>query len=40
MNIFFRVNEDKIQEILRKKNINVVDAQTAFYELRACKDVF
>ncbi|WP_119329466.1 hydroxyacylglutathione hydrolase [Cysteiniphilum halobium] len=40
MNIFFRVNEVKLQEMLRQANVNVVDAKTAFCELRARKDVF
>lgn len=40
MNIFFRANELKLQILLHAKNPNIVDTKTAFYELRARKDVF
>ena len=40
MNIFFRANESELQAILRQANANIIDAQTAFCELRARKDAF
>lgn len=40
MNIFFRVNEDRLQEILNKRNQKVNSQKSAFFELRNLKDLF
>lgn len=40
MNIFFRAGESRLRRILRQSNKQIIDARTAFCELRARKDVF
>ncbi len=40
MNIFLRTHEPNLQHILQRSNRKVIDAKSAFCELRARKDVF
>ena len=40
MNIFFRIDEPELQTILHQKNKQVINAKTAFCDLRARKDDF
>lgn len=40
MNIFFKTNELRLQNILNNKNQDVVDSKSAFCKLRALKDNF